>query len=246
MVFPIWAGWEVCKHEIPYHLAAIDTATAITSTAIATNAIHQGAGGSGVGAGKGIVLFRGRVPMGDVMGTSGVVVMTSIVVVGSEWWWSSHYHRYAELNKGADKYLEKLVNGCWVYDIELYLRCRLFFLLCFMIYGDVWLYLTQVSFDDQGHTSSCHQHQTGSLKPYTASFHKTSSTKTADKAVCSGEAERMHPFPWLQVDGLVQGRRNSSALTMELRLSCTNPSRWCWMSVYGRHVLNEFCRKHHP
>ena len=26
------------------------------------------------------------------------------------------------------------------------------------------------------------------------------------------------------VDGLVQGRRNASALAMELRLSCTNPS----------------------
>ena len=30
-----------------------------------------------------------------------------------------------------------------------------------------------------------------------------------------------------QIDGLVQERRNSSALAMELRLSCTNPSRWC-------------------
>ena len=29
-----------------------------------------------------------------------------------------------------------------------------------------------------------------------------------------------------QIDGLVQGRRNSSALAMELRLSCTNPSKW--------------------
>ena len=27
-----------------------------------------------------------------------------------------------------------------------------------------------------------------------------------------------------QIDGLVQERRNSSALAMELRLSCTNPS----------------------
>ena len=29
-----------------------------------------------------------------------------------------------------------------------------------------------------------------------------------------------------QIDGLVQERRNSSALAMELRLSCTNPSRY--------------------
>ena len=28
------------------------------------------------------------------------------------------------------------------------------------------------------------------------------------------------------VDGLVQERRNSSALAMELRLSCTSPSIW--------------------
>ena len=42
----------------------------------------------------------------------------------------------------------------------------------------------------------------------------------------------------LHIDGLVQGRRNSSALAMELRLSCTNPSIWyvnngvkCWQSV---------------
>ena len=31
---------------------------------------------------------------------------------------------------------------------------------------------------------------------------------------------------WLYVNGLVQERRNSSALAMELRLSCTNPSIW--------------------
>ena len=29
-----------------------------------------------------------------------------------------------------------------------------------------------------------------------------------------------------EIDGLVQERRNSSALAMELRLSCTNPSKW--------------------
>ena len=29
------------------------------------------------------------------------------------------------------------------------------------------------------------------------------------------------------IDGLVQERRNSSALAMELRLSCTNSSKWC-------------------
>ena len=29
----------------------------------------------------------------------------------------------------------------------------------------------------------------------------------------------------IQVDGLVQERRNSSALAMDLHLSCTNPSK---------------------
>ena len=32
------------------------------------------------------------------------------------------------------------------------------------------------------------------------------------------------------IDGLMQERRNSSALAMELRLSCTNP--WIWTCVY--------------
>ena len=32
--------------------------------------------------------------------------------------------------------------------------------------------------------------------------------------------------PQLKINWLVQGRRNSSVLAMELRLSCTNPLRW--------------------
>ena len=37
-----------------------------------------------------------------------------------------------------------------------------------------------------------------------------------------------HPYlrPMIQINGLVQERRNSSALAMELRLSYTNPSKW--------------------
>ena len=34
-----------------------------------------------------------------------------------------------------------------------------------------------------------------------------------------------------EIDGLVQERRNSSALTMELRLSCTNPSKCTGMNT---------------
>ena len=39
------------------------------------------------------------------------------------------------------------------------------------------------------------------------------------------------------IDGLVQERRNSSALAMELRLSCTNPSIWTCYSctLYSTH-----------
>ena len=33
------------------------------------------------------------------------------------------------------------------------------------------------------------------------------------------------------IDGLVQERCNSSALAIELRLSCTNPSIWSWSSL---------------
>ena len=50
-----------------------------------------------------------------------------------------------------------------------------------------------------------------------------------------GEGQIRRPYTgpaikWLymvQVDGLVQERRNSSALAVELRLSCTNPLRQC-------------------
>ena len=31
---------------------------------------------------------------------------------------------------------------------------------------------------------------------------------------------------YVQIDGLVQERHNSSALAMELRLSCNNPPKW--------------------
>ena len=37
---------------------------------------------------------------------------------------------------------------------------------------------------------------------------------------------------WDHIDGLVQERRNSSALAMELRLSCTNPSI-SWTNVWS-------------
>ena len=43
-------------------------------------------------------------------------------------------------------------------------------------------------------------------------------------------------FHCIDIDGLVQERRNSSALAIELRLSCTNPSiwmrEWGWVCKY--------------
>ena len=42
---------------------------------------------------------------------------------------------------------------------------------------------------------------------------------------------------WHQIDGLVQDRRNSSALTMEFRLSCTNPPK-CSRQIF---FLPEIC-----
>ena len=48
----------------------------------------------------------------------------------------------------------------------------------------------------------------------------TVNTMAADKLVTKGAKASA------QIHGLVQERRNSSALAIELRLSCTNPSTW--------------------
>ena len=37
--------------------------------------------------------------------------------------------------------------------------------------------------------------------------------------------EKIFCYEWFQIDGLVQERRNSIALAMEFRLTCTNPSK---------------------
>ena len=48
------------------------------------------------------------------------------------------------------------------------------------------------------------------------------------------ETDMLHAtVPWQHIDGLVQERCNSSVLAMELRLSCTNPSK-CF---FGYHDL---------
>ena len=44
-----------------------------------------------------------------------------------------------------------------------------------------------------------------------------------------------------QIDGLVQERCNSSALAMELRLSCTNPSRWHSEPTEATHPIPHVC-----
>ena len=64
-------------------------------------------------------------------------------------------------------------------------------------------------------------------------------------ALIAGEADRL--LMEYDIDGLVQKRRNSSALAMELRLSSTNPSIWLaiamvdWKLLFGGvnlHALN--------
>ena len=61
------------------------------------------------------------------------------------------------------------------------------------------------------------------------------------------ESRELDYFSANQIDGLVQERRNSSALAMELRLSCTNPSK-CTYSFTGltnpeRWVTSERCKQ---
>ena len=48
-----------------------------------------------------------------------------------------------------------------------------------------------------------------------------------DKASTVAYAPGLHLFYTDQINGLVQERRNSSADTLELCLSCTDPSKWC-------------------
>ena len=49
---------------------------------------------------------------------------------------------------------------------------------------------------------------------------------TRPQRVKLSHPDKEHIMYTLQIDGLMQERRNSSALAMELRLSCINPSRW--------------------
>ena len=51
---------------------------------------------------------------------------------------------------------------------------------------------------------------------------KTEMIKTVNTVVCWWKKGRQ--VPCLNIDGIVQEKRNSSALALELHLSCTNPS----------------------
>ena len=66
-----------------------------------------------------------------------------------------------------------------------------------------------------------------------------------------------NPAAHSQIDGLVQERRNSSALAMELSFSCTNPSKWffehnsylmemsfCSHPSYNEVIAMKFCTWH--
>ena len=65
--------------------------------------------------------------------------------------------------------------------------------------------------------------------------------------------EKIFRYEWFQIDGLVQERRNSIALAMELRLTCTNPSKYCsldciahceWPHTTSWHIMKPlFSRK---
>ena len=49
------------------------------------------------------------------------------------------------------------------------------------------------------------------------------------------------------INGLVQERRNSGALAMELRLSGSNPSIWCFdykLHIFVNHVFHSFLLQH--
>ena len=48
------------------------------------------------------------------------------------------------------------------------------------------------------------------------------------------------------IDGLVQERRNSGALAMELRLSCTNPSTYFLQWVMIHHLISGLCIQWKP
>ena len=52
----------------------------------------------------------------------------------------------------------------------------------------------------------------------------------------SGLAGEIRCYSKLDIDGLVQERRNSIANALELRLSCNNPSIWCHRN--GKHPLS--------
>ena len=55
-------------------------------------------------------------------------------------------------------------------------------------------------------------------------FRKNKLTWSAFINISHGKIRKQRPFPYM--DGLVQERHNSSALEIELCLSCTNPMIW--------------------
>ena len=55
----------------------------------------------------------------------------------------------------------------------------------------------------------------------------------------------INSFSWYNVhsfhmDGSMQEIRNSSALTLELRFSCINPSIWCYLLLYFTLIIRSF------
>ena len=130
------------------------TITSTTNTTDTTTAIHQSP--------------PIRVSTVVVVGTSGVIVMTSIVM-GSEWWRSPHYQRYAEFSKGVVKYLEELRKAYWVYYMASVCQIQFFPSIMFLFRSlGMYNYSHRSSIsmiEDMTYicASSCYHRQTGSL-----------------------------------------------------------------------------------
>ena len=80
---------------------------------------------------------------------------------------------------------------------------------------------------------------------------------TCERCECNGHSDSCNPYTGeclvsrLYIDGLVQERRNSSSLAMELHLSCINPSICIMYHMFVKNSHIEawrkwlpFCRRH--
>ena len=97
------------------------------------------------------------------------------------------------------------------------------------------MFNTVITFDGDGNDSVIQQStmERGGGIPYSPEEHEYGHVGPHNDygAALHGDikwvrGQHYNTLEWHYIDGLVQERRNSSALAMELRLSCTNPSIW--------------------